>query len=149
MLCIGSYISIRHFGGGVHLSTYYRCLSSGTIIFLLLGKITLININPEILNSIIVFVLFVGTYVIFKWVPSRIGYREIKCKTQRRKNKHQTLFIFYLLLILNIFFLRVNLIGYALVSISGVSLSLLCITPFGYKFFNTLEYILNKIQGEI
>jgi len=77
MICIVSYIPIRHFGGGVHLNTYYRCLTVGTIMFILLGKLSISNTNTIYLTIATIIIYCLGIYIISTWVPARTEQKSL------------------------------------------------------------------------
>lgn len=147
MSCIISYIPIRHFGGGVHLSTYYRCLIIGTIMFILLGRLSINNINRVYLTLAIIIIYCLGIYIISIWAPARTEQKSIICEREKQKLKKKTIYTLTVLVLLNILLIRFNLLNYVLASILGVLVSLIFITPWGYKAINTLNNILDKIKG--
>ncbi len=145
MICIISYIPLRHFGGGVHLSTYYRCLTVGLIMFILLGKLATWQANIIFLYIIIYMIFFMGIYIIVRWVPARIDEKAITDKDEKIKQKKKSLIILTLLCLGNIIFIKLNLLNYAFASTLGVMVSLFFITPWGYGVIIMLDNILNKI----
>jgi len=149
MICIVSYIPIRHFGGGVHLNTYYRCLTVGTIMFILLGKLSISNTNTIYLTIATIIIYCLGIYIISTWVPARTEQKSITCENEKQKLKKKTNYTLSLLVVLNILFIRFNLLNYAFASILGVLVSLIFITPWGYRAINALSNILDKIKGGV
>ncbi len=149
MICIISYIPLRHFGGGVHLSTYYRCLTVGHIMFILLGGIAAWQPNIIFLHIIISMVFLTGIYIIVKWVPAGTNEKIIIDENEKTKQKKKSLIMLILLCLGNIIFIKLNLFNCAFASILGVMASLFFITPWGYGVMVMLDNMLNKIQGGI
>lgn len=148
MVCIISYILLRHFGGGVHLSTYYRCLTVGLIMFILLGKLATRQTNIILLAIAICMVFLMGIYIVVRWVPAGADKKVID-KSGKIKQKKNSLIMLILLCLGNIMFIKFNLLNYALASVLGIMMSLFFITPLGYRVIIILDNMLNKIQGGI
>lgn len=147
MICIVSYIPLRHFGGGVHLKTYYRCLTVGLIMFISLGELATWQTNIIFLVITIGMVFLIGVYIIAKWVPARTEEKIITDENQKIKQKKKSLATLILLCLGNIMLIKFNLFNYTFASVLGVAMSLFFITPWGYGVITILDNILNKIQG--
>lgn len=148
MICIISYILLRHFGGGVHLSTYYRCLTVGLIMFILLGKLATLQTNIFLLVIAICVVFLMGIYTVARWAPAGTD-KKIIDRSGKIKQKKNSLIMLILLCLGNIMFIKFNLLNYALASVLGIMMSLFFITPSGYRVIIILDNMLNKIQGGI
>lgn len=149
MIFIIIYIPFRHFGGGVHLSTYYRCLTVGLTMFLLLGKLATLQVGSKFILWAIIIVFLLGVYILTKWVPARTDKKAIASKGERLSQKRKTFTILTLISIANIILVKFNFINYAFASTLGISLSLFFITPLGYRVMHALDDIINKLQGGI
>lgn len=145
LICLASYIPIRHFGGGVHLSTYYRCLTVGLTMFLFLGKLATWNINSNLLLIMLVIIFLFGIYVTVRWAPAKSNSIKM-VSVVKIKQKIKTFLFLILWGIGNIVFIRLTLLNYTLASLLGASVSLLFISPWGYWVIQTLDNIINKIQ---
>lgn len=138
----------RLFSGGVHLSTYLRCLISSTILFLF-PAILLNNINIFDYNLIIIISAFIiGIVTTLFYVPVSATNRPIS-KNLNMKFKVRSISF------LSIWFI-INLIVYKFTSYSSIVLSLslgiiiqsFTLTPIGWKIFHNIDLILNKIRKE-
>lgn len=148
IICILSYISIRHFGGGVHLSTYYRCMTVGLSMFLILGKLATVGIEPSLLLIILCFVYALGIYIIFKWVTAKACNKEQLHKIQQAQ-KSKTLLLLSLWGIVQLFLIRYQLLNYAFASLLGILASLILISPVGYCVMQNLDNLLNKYRKDV
>ena len=149
MVFIISYIPLRHFGGGVHLSTYCRCLTVGSIIFIFLGGIATRQINIVFLYIMTCIIFLIGIYIIVKWVPAGADKGTIISENAVTERKKRSLIALVLLCLGNIMFIRFNLNNHAFSSVLGLMVSLFFITPWGYGVIIMLDNVLNKIQGGI
>lgn len=149
MFFIISYIPLRHFGGGVHLSTYYRCLTVGLTMFLLLGKLAMLQVGSKFVFWAIIIVFLLGVYIITKWAPTRTAKKSIESKGERLSQKRKTFTILTLISIVNITLVKFNFINYAFASVLGILFSSFFITPYGYRAMYAIDNILNKLQGGI
>ncbi len=149
MFFIISYIPLRHFGGGVHLSTYYRCLTVGLTMFLLLGKLAMLQVGSKFVFWAIIIVFLLGVYIIIKWAPARTAKKSIESKGKILNQKRKTFTILTLISIVNITLVKFNFINYAFASVLGILFSSFFITPYGYRAMYAIDNILNKLQGGI
>lgn len=140
------FISLRRYGGGVHLSTYSRCLLMGTLMILSLSKIATINISVNNLVITIVLVLLLGCYCIIKWVPSGTEKKVIKDVRNRNKQKIKTAIVIVLWLVSVGLLINANLMGYAFASTLGVLSSFFLLTPMGYRVIKSLDVSLDKLE---
>jgi len=138
----------RLFSGGVHLSTYTRCLTSSTILFFT-PAILLKNINILEYNFIItISALTIGIITTLFYVPVSASNRPIS-KNLNMKFKVRSISF------LSIWFI-INLIVYKFTSYSSIVLSLslgiiiqsFTLTPIGWKIFHNIDLILNKLRKE-
>jgi accessory gene regulator B len=65
MICMIAFASLRYFGGGIHLSTYYGCLIVGVTLLLALGKLATVDISLEALIVISIVAFLMGTFTIY------------------------------------------------------------------------------------
>lgn len=146
---LASFILIRRFGGGVHLSTYGRCLSAGLMSTIACALIVhRVLVSPTMLLWLSMFLSVLGGISIFLWVPAGTHKKEICGVSERRKLKWKTvligIFLFSIVAILSFY----HYYNYALSMVLGGFMSFYLITPIGYKTIYAIEYIINAIQKE-
>ncbi|MCF8023489.1 MAG: accessory gene regulator B family protein, partial [Clostridiales bacterium] len=129
MVSLVAFASLRYFGGGVHLSTYYRCLIVGTSLLLALGKLSTIDISLEVLKVFSILAFLIGTFIIFRWVPAGTEKKQIKDKRTRRQQKIKTLFVLIMLFAVTWILIIQKLNAGAFAVVLGLVGSLFLITP--------------------
>jgi accessory gene regulator B len=67
LICLITYIAFRNFGGGVHLTTYSRCLVTGLIVFAVLGKLAVHDMETGILLLLLIIISLMWICAIIKW----------------------------------------------------------------------------------
>lgn len=70
VICLAVFSSIRFFGGGVHCSTYLRCLVTANILMLGLGKLATLPVSQGLLSSLVLAALIFSLYAVIEWVPA-------------------------------------------------------------------------------
>lgn len=145
MFCIIAFAFFRHFGGGVHFSTYLRCLSFGVMTFLISGKIASLDKLSIIQEMFFYMTLVLGVLTIVKWVPADTKKKPIKEKEKIKEQKMKTTVVLVFWLILTIFLDEQGKNTYIPAIVLGVFESLLFMTPFGYWMINGIDNFLNKI----
>ncbi len=148
IIFIISYILLRHFGGGVHLSTYYRCLTVGLIIFILLGGLATREVNIIFLVVMVCVTFLTGIYIIIKWAPARTDKESMIDKNEKITQKKKCFAVLTLLCVGNTAFIKFNLLDCTFASVLGMIASLFFMTPWGYRVINILDDTLNQIQGD-
>jgi len=139
MICLMAFASLRYFGGGVHLSTYYGCLTIGIALLLALGKLAAtININVQALTVISVFALLMGTFTIFRWVPAGTEKKQIKDEVTRSRQRKKTLLVFIMWTIITFLLITQKSTGNAFAAVLGTLFSLFLITPWGTRLLKLL-----------
>lgn len=146
MASLVAFASLRYFGGGVHLSTYYRCLIVGTSLLLALGKLATIDISLAALKIIYLSVFIMGAFITVRWVPAGTEKKQIKDKKTRRQQKIKTLFVLIMLSAVTWIFIIQKLNAGAFAVVLGLAGSLFLITPWGYRAVKALEDIQNIIM---
>lgn len=145
MFCIVSFAIFRHFGGGVHFSTYLRCLSFGVVTFLISGEIASLDKVLIIQEMFFYMTLVLGVLTIVKWIPADTKKKPIKEKEKIKKQKIKTTVVLISWLILIIFLDKHGKDTYIPAITLGAFESLLFMTPFGYWTINEIDNFLNKI----
>ncbi|MBV1816766.1 accessory gene regulator B family protein [Anaerosalibacter bizertensis] len=151
-LILITFAAFRCFGGGVHFSTYPRCLTFGVIKFLILGSISNVKGNMFNYNLLFYVTLFLGILTIIKWVPGDTEIKPIKNKEDRKKQKVKTTIVLILWIIIVQILIRLNSFKYILPITLGALTSFIFITPLGYWFITSIDNILDKTKvkyGEV
>lgn len=141
--CLIAFASLRCFGGGVHLSTYYGCLIVGIFLLLGLGKLATMDVNPGVLTATSVFALLSGVYIIFKWAPGGTEKKQIKDELIRLRQRKKALFVLTVWFVTTLVLIQQELILTAFAAVLGITGSLFLITPWGYVAVKALDNILN------
>ncbi len=142
-ICLLAFASLRCFGGGVHLSTYYGCLTFGIFLLLGLGKLATMDVNPAVLTATSVFALLSGVYVIFKWAPGGTEKKQIKDELIKLRQRKKALFVLTAWFLITLVLIQQELTSTAFAAVLGTTGSLFFITPWGYGAVKALDNILN------
>lgn len=148
ILSLITFAIFRHFGGGVHFSTYLRCLSFGVIKFLILGKISYFNIAISNYKLLFYITLFLGALTIVKWVPGDTEIKPMKNKKDRRRQKLKTTVVLTIWITIVQYLNRLNNIQYILPIVLGAFTSFTFITPFGYWIIDSIDKYLDKTKAK-
>lgn len=142
-----SFILLRHYGGGVHLSTYKRCLCAGLISTIFCAKfVDGLWLEPNIILWLTFMLLILGSFCIFKWVPAGTSKKMINDSVQRLKQKIKTSLVLTLILVI-IGLLYINkYYYYAFSMVLGGFVSFYLMSPLGYKTIYSIEILLNNRQ---
>lgn len=143
--CVISFVIIRYFGGGIHLSTYNRCFAVGVMMFLALGKAATIQLSTSISVMFLVISIILGIIIICKWVPAGTEKKKITELKQKIQQKKKTALTLTVLSITSLYFIKVKLLNDSFSLLLGTSSSLFLITPWGYKVIHVLDNKLNKL----
>ena len=146
ILTLITFAAFRCFGGGVHFSTYLRCLTFGVIKFLILGSISNMKGNMSNYSLLFFVTLFLGILTIIKWVPGDTEIKPIKDKEDRKKQKIKTTIVLILWMIIVQILISLNSFKYILPIILGALTSFIFITPLGYWFITSIDNILDKTK---
>lgn len=147
MICIITFVIFRVLAGGVHLNTYFRCLSLSIILFLIIGKIALIGISAIILKIFLVTVILLGLYCAYKYVPAGTEKRVISNKRRIFKAKIETLLLIIIWSIIIIQLIKSQFYQYAFASILGSFMSLIFVTRLGYILINKIDSLISNIKN--
>lgn len=145
-----TFVSLRFLSGGSHLSTFSRCLLTGSFIFVLASLITKFLTN--FLSIKVTYVIFVISILIAIWMlyhfsPNSGGYRKISTE-KRIKLKRYSFYWLTLWGIANMsaFFLQVQQ-NYILATIFGLLLQLWSIHPCTFRQLQKWDKYLNRLKG--
>jgi len=148
MICLISYIPFRHYGGGVHFNSYGKCFTIGLIMFILLGKLSMISIELYILIVLIILSHLFIFYGIIRWVPAGTHKKQITNPQIRTLQKIKTFIVSILWSVTIFLFMFSDLYNYVFASVLGGFFSMFFISPSGYRTIHTLDGILNKFKKE-
>jgi len=142
-----SFIPMRLFGGGVHLSTYLRCLVLGVLMLLILARLSLVNVTDNFLLFFLLFVTLVTAQTVYRWVPAGTEKKTIVNPKLRAQQKIKTIRILLGIVTASLILLMFDRRQEAFALLVGLGASSLLMTPFGYKpirFIDNLLDIPNK-----
>lgn len=144
IICTLTFVGIRYLGGGVHLSTYLRCLTGSLMILLILGKAASFNVGLQLFLFIFLVVSSLGVYAIIRWVPAGTEEKIITDKLQRRKQKQKAMIflLFCSLAVLACLYFDLPPIANAITY--GLFAAIFLITPLGYTVINSIDKFLNN-----
>jgi accessory gene regulator B len=145
LISVLSFVAFRHFGGGVHLSTYPRCLSIGLLLFLGLGKLAELNMSANIITLLMGLTLILGAYVIIRWVPAGTHNKNVSDEALRLGQKKKMAIVLIGWTIITSILIQHQL-RYGLALILGAVSSFFFITPWGYRVLHTLDHIFNTVK---
>lgn len=146
MLVLLTFAGFRIVGGGVHLSTYNRCLVVGVALILALAKLSTLEVNDSLLIIAFVLVALFTLYTVIRWVPAGTEKKVISNKADRKKQKLETGLFSIIWMLVFMWFLRNGYSNYSLALITGASGSLFLITPGGYLMMANLDRSLDKLR---
>lgn len=145
MVVAFSFAFFRIFSGGIHLSTYYRCLTSTTLLFLI--PVLLFKNMPNLTTSLSLFIpyisLILGLIVIFFYVPASGHNRPISKEKYRVFQLKSYIFLIFLHIIY-FYLLRTQYKHLVIYSSIGILLQSFTLTPIGYLFFKTIDQIFDR-----
>jgi accessory gene regulator B len=132
----------RWLGGGVHLSTYLRCLLVGLFIVLGMGYVASLEVDCLYLICLFSLSLFTAIYVIVKWVPAGTDKKKVTEIEKRFRQKWESIYALTIWSIGVIACIYGNLYSYALAAILGSLFSSFLMMPAGYRVIGSLDNIL-------
>lgn len=140
-----SFAVFRMMTGGVHMSTYFRCMVSSLLLF-----ITPAFILKDIARTIHPFYLLLTTFmivsfIIFRYVPVPAANRPIP--EQKRLFFKWTSFLFLILWIIMMINVAITFPSFSyipFISAIGLLLQSFTLIPFGYQTFVNIDQFLQK-----
>ncbi|NLB89110.1 MAG: accessory gene regulator B family protein, partial [Syntrophomonadaceae bacterium] len=141
----------RFLGGGVHLSTYLRCLTFGLFLVLGVGYLATILLPAPFIISLFIAAILIGIWVCVKWVPAGTEKKQVTDPQERFRQKTKFLYSLSIYVLAVTLLLLQNQPTYAQACIYASLLSSFLITPLGYSVMNTVDklfMLLNK-GGEL
>ncbi|HHW61267.1 MAG TPA: accessory gene regulator B family protein [Syntrophomonadaceae bacterium] len=144
------FIPFRVFGGGVHMSTFPRCIMIGS--FLMLGSAYLaaeMSILPHQLALLCLFTLLLAFYSTVKWVPAGSEKSPIKDPGIVRMQKRNMLIAIVIWAGCVYRFIYSNNDSLASAMFLGAIVSIMLISPLGFYLMGTIDRILNKFGRRV
>lgn len=139
-----TYAALRWFGGGAHMSTYFKCLLAGTTIIVGLGKLSQVNLSTPVLTCFAVFTLIFALYVCWKWAPGGSEKKQIQDRQIRFRQKTKMTITILLWSIVIFYLIQHGLLSYVLAMILGCVSSVFFITPCGYWLFSVVDTLTER-----
>jgi accessory gene regulator B len=143
------FIPFRGLGGGVHLSTFPRCIVVGS--GLMLGSAYLaaaVNIKPYQLGLLLVLALLFVLVCTIKWVPAstdKSSYNRSQTVNRQKRNMLITAFI-WAGCAAGLIYCQYNTLAFAMVL--GAIVSTLLISPLGFGLMRFIDRMLNYLGKE-
>jgi len=132
----------RWLGGGVHLSTYLRCLLVGLFIVLGMGYVSSLEVDRLDIVCLFLLSLLVAIYVIVKWVPAGTDKKKVTEIEKRFRQKWESIYALLIWSIGGIACIYGNLYSYAFAAILGSLFSSFLMMPAGYYVIGNLDNML-------
>lgn len=141
------FLPFRAFGGGVHLSTFPRCITIGS--FLMLGSgyyAAVVNIQKYQLGILVILIFLIALVSTIIWVPASTKKNPIKENRIVKMQKRNMLITigFWICCILALIYFDKNSI--ALSMVLGAIVSILLISPLGFYLMGVIDRTLNQIR---
>lgn len=137
----------RWLGGGIHLSTYSKCLTAGLFLVLGMGYFATLQIDGLYLMVLYLFSILTAIYVVINWVPAGTEKKQIRDFQKRLKQKKETLAALIIWSILVFLCICNKLCPYALAGILASLCSSFFMMPMGYQFIATLDNLITNGKG--
>ncbi len=146
-LALIAFAGFRVPGGGVHLSSYSRCLfASLTLILTLALLAAVLPANTEFLLLALFLVSAGAVFIIIMWVPAGTEKNAVTDPVEIKNQKIKTLCFFLLWLTACSFLAYYGKNSCALALINGAAGGLFLVTPWGYRIFDNLENVLTSLR---
>ena len=143
-ICLLVFSSMRFLGGGVHCNTYFKCLVTGSLLLLSLGKLATLPLSQSVLSSIWLLALLLGIYAVSQWIPAGTAKKVIRDEAVRLRQKRKFSFLLGIWLVVAGLLIHYQLGNYALAVVLGILSSLFFVSPMGYQTINNLDNFIDK-----
>jgi len=140
----------RMVSGGAHCTSYGRCLTFGVLVYLFLGRFSLV-VEPfltlEIVTGLAGCVTFAAILCTIKWAPGEVPYRTMD--GQREITMFKILSLFYLILWLGLILYVVSKIdcSISLAAILALVVQTVSFTPWGYGLTASADGLMVKLTN--
>ncbi|HBQ85641.1 MAG TPA: hypothetical protein DD811_04040 [Syntrophomonas sp.] len=145
LVFLAVFIPFRAFGGGVHLSTFPRCIMIGS--FLMLGSAYLaaeMSIETYQLALLCFFILLLALFSTIKWVPASTKKNPINDPEIIHRQKRNMLIATVTWAVCAYSFIYSNNHSLAFAMVLGAIVSIMLISPLGFYLMGAIDGILNK-----
>jgi|GEM_PF-542502 len=145
LLFLFTFCLFRWLGGGVHASTYLRCMM--IVLLLTLGMAYAATLPVNTLQVLILYglSLLIAIYVIIRWVPAGTNKRRINDAAKRLRQKKESLCALAVWSIVVFSCILDHHNCYATAVILGSLCSSFFIMPVGYQFIGALDSLLETM----
>lgn len=148
LVFLASFTAFRCFGGGVHLSTYNRCLTAGSLIILGLSYLAATaDWSQQLTVLVYLLTLLWALFAVVKWVPAGTEKKRFIDKQIINMQKRNMFISILLWTIVMAVLISQALNQLALALVLGGTASLFLISPAGYKVMGSIDYWLDSIKG--
>ncbi|MFV9510963.1 accessory gene regulator ArgB-like protein [Tepidibacillus sp. LV47] len=133
-----SFASFRIFSGGIHLSTFLRCLISSTILFLIPSILITKSLAFSPL-TLTVATFIIGILVTIIYVPISATNRPIPIERKSSFKWKSFLFLSFWL-VLSLFFIKyLKIQAFSIYSSIGILIQSFTLTPLGFNTFKMID----------
>jgi len=141
----------RMLSGGVHCTSYWRCLVLGVTVYLFIGlaAVNLVNlINLQMFKAMTGIVILVAAICTVKWAPGEVPYRTMD--GQREINTFKVLSLLYLFLWTGLILHLVNKANHSLfvAALLALAIQTLSFAPWGYGLVTRADRVMAKLAGK-
>lgn len=138
----------RWLSGGVHMSSFLRCLIFGLVLIPGMGFTATLPVSKTLLTSLYGIAAAANVYVIWRWVPAGTDKKQITDPQKRLKQKKESLLAFIIWNIMVLLSFQNHLYAYAFAAVLGSLFSSFFIMPAGYRLIDTLDQLTIWRGGE-
>lgn len=152
LTALGTSGILRLLSGGVHCSSYGRCLIFGSVMSMMIGSLAMVAgpyITPVVMLVFIMLTALTGLLFVYKWAPADTPGKPIKRPEKRMKFKKYSLLYVIIWNIAVTFFVLLSsesslALSLALASAGGLLMQTASLSPAGYRLVGRIDYGLNK-----
>lgn len=141
-----SYSLFRSLGGGVHLSTFPRCLTVGTLLIIGMAELSTQPITNLGFTICFVGTALLGLLCIVMWVPADTEKKRITDPQVRYKQKQRVAVLALTWAVAILWFNYQGLMIYKQSLMFGALAALFFITPVGYRLMKALDNTLDFVM---
>ncbi|WP_339060292.1 accessory gene regulator B family protein [Tepidibacillus marianensis] len=143
-----SFALFRILTGGIHMSTYFKCLTTSTILFFIPAYVFKDIAVSNVPLLLLIFTSLFTLFVIFRYVPVESPNRPLSKKKQFRLKWTSSFFIFSWFIFAFIISLNSHSFQYlAFFTSVGLLLQAFTLTPIGIHFFLSIDQGLQRKKG--
>jgi len=141
-----TYALFRSLGGGAHLSTFLRCLTTGVVFMLGIGSISMVIIPDKLFFLLLTLTGALALICIIFWVPAGTEKKQINDPVVRTRQKMKFTILLIIWTVLAVYFYQSKFAEiYQQSLVYGALMALFFITPAGYKLMDKIDHGLNTL----